>query len=326
MTGVKEACMKHVSRYAHAEWFLAFKELGITVFLFFGTLASYDWFVQFGWYGSLQWLMLRALVFVRMFIITHDCMHNSFFPKTKWNTWVGRVVGAYVLTPFEKWRRGHLFHHNTSGNLEVVNIEKAIYSGDTIFITKKDWDAMTPKQRVLFKAIRHPLVFFTIMPFLVFGVLYRIGSPKRRSGVMFVNVYRVCDLIFWNCLIGNGYWYIEVLAMWIGASIGFMLFHLQHGVNDGYRVSSEEFDRIDASLKGSTYLQVPGWLRWVTLNIEYHHIHHIDPRVPCYKLALCHDEAPIGMWGYVNHVDLQTAWESLGNVMWDEATQKYTSF
>ena len=324
----KETCIEHVARYARADWVSAFKVLGMTAFLFFGTLASYDWFVQFGLYGSVQWVTLRALVLVRMFVLAHDCMHNSFFPKTSWNTNIGRIIGAYALTPFAKWRRGHLFHHNNSGSLEVVNLDKAIYSGDTIFVTKRDWDAMTPRQRLYVKAFRHPWVFFTIMPFLVFGVLYRFGSSKRRSGTMFVNVYRPLDILFWNWVLGwnTGFWYMEIFAMWLGACIGFVLFHLQHGVNQGYRETSDRFDKFDASLMGSTFVHVPWCLRWATLNIEYHHVHHINPQVPCYNLAKCHEDAPPGMWNHVTQVSLQTAWESLGNVMWDEDNQKYTSF
>ena len=31
-------------------------------------------------------------------------------------------------------------------------------------------------------------------------------------------------------------------------------------------------------------------LAWITFGIEYHHIHHLNSRVPSYNLQKCHDE------------------------------------
>ena len=55
---------------------------------------------------------------VRLFMIQHDCGHGSFFRRRSMNDWVGRVIGALTLTPYDFWRRSHALHHAGSGNLD----------------------------------------------------------------------------------------------------------------------------------------------------------------------------------------------------------------
>ncbi len=53
----------------------------------------------------------------------------------------------------------------------------------------------------------------------------------------------------------------------------------------------------------SSFLLTPHLtLRPPSQGIEYHHIHHLNPQVPCYKLAECHESAPKGTWDNVVQV------------------------
>jgi len=81
-----------------------------------------------------------------------------------------------------------------------------------------------------------------------------------------------------------------------------------------------------AAQSGSTLILVPAFLRFATLGIEYHHIHHNTPSVPCYKLAQCHEEARPGLWEGITVVDAKIAFEACFNVMYDEKTKRYEPF
>ena len=72
-----------------------------------------------------------------------------------------------------------------------------------------------------------------------------------------------------------------------------MLFHLQHQVNTGYYKKYDENDTFThdkAQLHGASMLQIPWFLKWTTFGIEYHHIHHLTPRIPSYNLQRCHED------------------------------------
>jgi len=95
----------------------------------------------------------------------------------------------------------------------------------------------------------------------------------------------------------------DLLGLAYGVMFGFMMFHWQHEVNNAYWVPNTEYNEIEAGLLGSTYLLVPWYLKWSTLGIEYHHIHHLTTRIPSYKLQMCHEEAPYQYWESITVVD-----------------------
>jgi fatty acid desaturase len=59
--------------------------------------------------------------------------------------------------------------------------------------------------------------------------------------------------------------------------------------NTYYGVKKEEHNSAVAALEGSTLIDFPDWLHGLYLNIAYHHIHHLNMRVPCYNLKECHE-------------------------------------
>src|SRR3546814_1574748 len=82
--------------------------------------ALMAWSVVAGWgYG---WTLLLALptagLYVRTFIIQHDCGHGSYFPDQRLNDLVGRCLGLVTLFPYGYWKKTHAVHHGTSGNLD----------------------------------------------------------------------------------------------------------------------------------------------------------------------------------------------------------------
>lgn len=322
-----DAMQTHVDAFETADWRGAIVTLAVTSAMYVGTLAIQPAMCASA-AGLAAWVLLRGGVFVRVFVLAHDCMHNAFFPASRFNVAIGRILAAQALTPFETWRRGHLFHHKTSGNLDVVNIDIAHRSGDTILWTLRDWAKMPQGRRSWLRVVRDPIVFFLLVPAIVFFVLYRFPNNDRVADVAFVNLFRIAEIAVVQLMwLGGSFWWTECMAMWVGACVGMMLFHLQHGVNKGYRVPASEHDRKLASIAGSTFLQVPFWLKWATLGIEYHHIHHLNPKVPCYRLASCHDSAPPGTWDDVVQVPFgKAAVASLLNVMWNEDTRKYEPF
>ena len=74
--------------------------------------------IQLGY--SYIWTLILAIpaaaLLVRVFILFHDCVHNSFFRSKRANTFFGYLLGVLVFTSFEDWRFTHLRHHGTYAN------------------------------------------------------------------------------------------------------------------------------------------------------------------------------------------------------------------
>ncbi len=93
--------------------------------------------VRLGWnYGLVLLLALPvAGLYVRLFILQHDCGHGSFFSSQLLNDAVGRVLGVVTLMPYAYWRHTHAIHHATSGNLDRRGI------GDIVTLTVSEYRA-----------------------------------------------------------------------------------------------------------------------------------------------------------------------------------------
>ena len=113
--------------------------------------------------------------------------------------------------------------------------------------------------------------------------------------------------------------------------------HWQHVYEHGYVINAVDglktqnpvpWDRYAAAFDGSSFLQVHPLLKFFTLGIEYHHIHHLDIRVPGYSLQRCHDEAPVGLWDELGIVKLELAdcWKSVFMTLWDEKRDVFVPF
>lgn len=51
-------------------------------------------------------------------------------------------------------------------------------------------------------------------------------------------------------------------------------------------VPRAEHNRTVAALEGSSHLMAPWWWRWVLVGVETHHIHHVNARVPGYRMQV----------------------------------------
>jgi omega-6 fatty acid desaturase (delta-12 desaturase) len=77
-------------------------------------------------------------------------------------------------------------------------------------------------------------------------------------------------------------------------------------------------------MHGSSFYRLPKLLQWFTGNIGFHHIHHLSPRIPNYKLEECHKENPL-----LQRVEQLTLWSSLQTVrltLWDEQQRRLVTF
>src|SRR5688572_31877432 len=95
-------------------------QLTHTLLLFVLLWGAMAWSVHSGWgYG---WTLLLALptagMYVRLFIIQHDCGHGSYLASRRANHWIGACLGLITLVPFGYWKKTHAVHHGTSGDLD----------------------------------------------------------------------------------------------------------------------------------------------------------------------------------------------------------------
>ena len=73
--------------------------------------------LEISYWLSLGFAIIASGFVIRIFIIFHDCCHQSFFKSRKANDILGTISGVITLFPYEQWKRSHSIHHATSSNL-----------------------------------------------------------------------------------------------------------------------------------------------------------------------------------------------------------------
>lgn len=285
-------------------------------------------------YFSLNWsIWLTALIglinvffLVRIFIIQHDCGHQSFFGSKRWNKYIGYTCSFFSTIPFKYWAKVHNHHHGHMGQLEERDI------GDINFITVEEYRNRGTWGRFKYRLFRHPIVLFFFAPLWYFIFSQRIpsinlkGWTNVKSSQLFNNILIVGVYTLLAFLLGwKKFLSIQLIMVFTFFCIAFWFFYVQHQHEDGYMRWRKNWDYLLASIRGATYYKLPKVLQWLTGNIGIHHIHHLSSRIPNYNLERCMKENPL-LTRYANVV---TFWGSLkiaANKLWDEETERMISF
>ena len=260
---------------------------------------------------------------VRVFIVFHDCAHGSFLPSRRANAWLGVCVGLLVYAPFLRWRHDHAVHHATSGDLDRRG------TGDVRTLTVNEYRALSRRGRIGYRVLRNPLVMFGLGPIVAMVVGPRIvakdARPRMRRSVLRTDL-ALALLIGGLCFL-MGWWQFLLVqgpAALLAGSTGIWLFYVQHQFEDAYWESAEHWSYGEAALRGSSYLRLPRVLQFFTGNIGFHHVHHLNARIPNYNLQRAHEENSI-FYG----VPTLSLWDGLGAVrlkLWDESRGRLVTF
>lgn len=284
--------------------------------------------LSLGWWPALLLALPAAGLTVRVFALQHDCGHGSLFRSRRVNDALGRVCSLFTLTPYGHWRRQHAGHHAVWNDLDRRDRGADLYS---TCATLAEYRAMRPWARLGYRLSRHPVVTQLVLPPLVFLVLYRIpfdapaGWGRERRGVHLTNAALLLAYGGLALLLGPGPVALGMLAVMVPASIaGVWLFSVQHRFEGVHWARHEAWDAVTAALRGSSFLCLSPPLRWLTGRLGFHHVHHLAPRIPNYRLEECHNAHPA--FATARRLSLPGALAAPSRLLWDEAAGRMVSF
>ncbi|HEX4953595.1 MAG TPA: fatty acid desaturase [Thermoanaerobaculia bacterium] len=266
-----------------------------------------------------------AFMMCRLFIIQHDCSHGAFFRSRTANQLVGTVVGVLTMTPFDYWKRTHAIHHGTSGDLDRREL------GDIVTMTVGEYLALSRWRRFGYRLYRSSPVLFLIGPLYQFVLKHRFPFDTPRTwrrewrSVMVTNVGLALALWGMSALVG---WKVLLLVhvpiVMVMVSLGVWLFYVQHQYEHTYWARHESWDRLAASLEGSSFYDLPRILHWATGYIGYHHIHHLSSLIPNYRLPEC--QASVPELAAVPKLSIRESFGTPRLKLWDEDDRRLISF
>ena len=142
-------------------------------------------------------------------------------------------------------------------------------------------------QRFHYAMTRHPLtfllgyltVFFWEMCLHAFLTNPRKNFDGAVAIVLHISVAVAMSFISFQALLLG-----MLMPMAIITCMGSYLFYAQHNFPGMIRRDGSDWDHVHAALQSSSFMQMGGIMHWFTGNIGYHHVHHLNAKIPFYRL------------------------------------------
>jgi omega-6 fatty acid desaturase (delta-12 desaturase) len=240
--------------------------------------------------AAAPWLPVRVLgsvvaglVIVRMFIFYHDYLHGAILQQSRLGKLVMHAVGYWSLNGPSVWRQTHDYHHKHTAKMVGASI------GSYPIVTVDLWRELTPKQRRDYRLVRHPLnMIFGYFTVFVLGMCVSAFARNPRQhydGLVALGVhFGIMGLVAW----AFG-WEAAVLTVFlpqfIASGAGSYLFYAQHNFPGMQLRPRQDWEYTFAAIRSSSMFDMSPLMHWFTGSIGYHHVHHLNHRIPFYRLA-----------------------------------------
>jgi omega-6 fatty acid desaturase (delta-12 desaturase) len=296
--------------------------LGSTVTLMIGSMVAAG---ALPWW-PLQFLMVpvAALLMVRAFILFHDFMHGAILQDSKLARAILYFVGAMVMVPPRSWRYSHNYHHAHVGQLEASSV------GSFPLMTVAKWRSASAMQRLGYRLARNPLVIALASATVFFwSVCFEsfLREPKRYWDSLVVILFQAALMTSVGMFFG---WQTLLLSVVVpeavAAVVGAYLFYAQHNCEGLKIIPDADWTPDQAALQSSSFMRLSPVMHWFTGNIGYHHIHHLNPAVPFYRLPEAMASVPELQAPVVTTLSFRDVIHSLRLKLWDEASQRMVTF
>lgn len=267
-------------RFASSDDRRAWQELTVT-------FAGYVLAMVVGLSFLTTWWIMVPMVFaasamgLRIYMIQHDCLHRSFFSSRKVNDTVGSLLSPIAMTPYKATRYIHGLHHTYVSDLERRD------AFEIFTMTLKEWQTAPAWKRLQYRYYRSPVVLILIGPFVLYGILRRMPLYGLKTGIF--------DLVLHNVLLAawlGTIWYFTGwagIAFWAASvyfacAFGALIPYIVHNFEDIHWGRRPDLTFEHAALHGSAVLDWGPFFDLVTMNIGYHDLHHLNAKIPGYKL------------------------------------------
>lgn len=244
--------------------------------------ANYSVFYFEQWYVKLPLSIITGLLIGRMFVIYHDYLHKAILNKSKTAEVIFTLFGWYILAAPSIWKRSHDYHHKHNSKLFSANI------GSYPIVSKKKYMELSLKEKRLYLATRNPyIIAIGYLTMFAFGMcvqpFYR--NPKKHADAILSLLVHISLSVITVYYFGWMQWVFSfIIPFTLACGLGAYLFYAQHNFPGVYFASNEEWKYEQAALESSSFMPMHPIMQWFTANIGYHHIHHLNARIPFYRL------------------------------------------
>jgi omega-6 fatty acid desaturase (delta-12 desaturase) len=280
--------IKATKQYAHDNTARSWWYLLSTAALLMATLAGTLWNDYLA--AKLLCSVFAGLLILRLFVIYHDQQHHAILPRSFLAEILMRVFGILSLSASSIWRSSHNHHHNHNSKLRGSHI------GSFPIMTKQQFLKTTRAKRFWYLFARHPLtILFGYVTVFLVGMCITpfLNNPRKHYDCLIALLLHIAIGVLLYFTHGwQGVLLAQTLPHFITYAIGSYLFYAQHNFPSVAFTDHAGWTYEKAALDSSSYMRTGRLVAWFTANIGYHHIHHLNARIPFYRLPEVLREMP----------------------------------
>lgn len=268
--------------------------------------------------------LFSACMLARFFMMFHDYQHHTILHKSKLANAIFTIYGIYMITPPSIWKRSHDHHHKNNAKLFSASI------GSYPIMTRQKFETASKKERFSYLATRHPInMLFGYFTMFLYGMCLQsfIANPRKHLDSLGIFVLHVGIAVFLFIKFGWLVWFLTFfLPFFLSHMLGGYLFYAQHNFPSAVFRSNQDWNYSLAALESSSYMRLNAFWRWVTANIGYHHIHHLNARIPFYRLPEAMAKIPELQTDKVTSFKIRDIIACLRLKVWDPELNKLIGF
>jgi len=275
------------------------------------------------WAIKLLASVASGLLIVRGFIMYHDYHHGAILKKSLAADLLFTLYGWLSLSPASVWRDSHNHHHQHNSKSTGFN------PGSFPLMTCSEFRNASRAERWNYIVSRHWLtMLFGCLTVFLYGMCLRpfFSNPKSHWDG---GVAALLNL----SLLGGLLWISPPLAVWlvvlplgIACGLGSYLFYAQHNFPDCQLFHHEQWSHAQAAMSSSSFIRMSGVMHWFTGNVGYHHIHHLNAKIPFYRLPEAMRRMPELQSPGTTSLLPMDVWSCLKLNLWDADQQRLVSY
>jgi omega-6 fatty acid desaturase (delta-12 desaturase) len=255
------------------------------------------------WNARLVMSFVTGLAAAILFVVGHDACHGSLTPNSRWNAVLGRIAFLPSLHPFAAWEYSHNALHHGWTNLRGKD---PVYCPRTV----EEFRSLSPMQQRIERAYRS---WIGLLPLYLVTIWWRLEiSPSRehrihidKRGTFRADRGLVAAFAALQTLVvvmargqsGDG-WLAILAGVCLSVVVPFLVFAwligfatFQHHTHQQilWYGDEDEWTFFRAQVQSTVHVEFPRWIELMLNNIMEHTAHHVDPRVPLYRLTGAQD-------------------------------------
>jgi omega-6 fatty acid desaturase (delta-12 desaturase) len=265
-----------------------------------------------------------GLLHVRMFALFHDYLHSTILKNSKLAGFILKGYGMFLLTPPSVWKRTHEHHHKHNSKLFGANI------GSFRIMTVNNYKNAGLLERLEYRLSRSVLVMlggYLIVFFWGMCVVPFFTSPRKHPDcIASLLIHAAVGYAIMANFGASVFAVMFAMPLLIATAFGSYLFYVQHNFPGAKVASCEKWTYTKAALQSSSFLKMGILLNWFTANIGFHHVHHLNAKIPFYRLSQAHTELTPLQEATQTTLRLPDVWSALQLKLWDEQQECFVGF